>query len=199
MATFRPVFEPVGSVHLVLVEQIRQTLSQLITFAQVGVMGQESLQRLEVRLVDQLRQQAHQAPGQRGFIKQGLDRNFVAAKDHAIELPHEAAGQLHVDGGSDAAAAHVVFFRIFRQCQLQPLGNAIALHQRDFVLQGSQRVAPHPADHQAAQLVQAVAVNHHESSAERCCVRHSGVPGNAKSKDDFNICRSEHARDGRQR
>ncbi|MNV48421.1 hypothetical protein D3C71_1403250 [compost metagenome] len=177
MATFRPVFEPVGSVHLVLVEQIRQTLSQLIALAQIGVMGQETLQRLEVRLIDQLRQQAHQTPGQWGFIEQGLDRNFVAAKDHAIELPHEAAGQLHVDGGSDAAASHVVFFRIFRQCQLQPLGNAIALHQRDFVLQGSQRVASHPADHQAAQLVQAVAVNHHKTSTEGRRVRHKGFLG----------------------
>ncbi|MNF84574.1 hypothetical protein D3C84_669440 [compost metagenome] len=130
--------------------------------------------------IDQLRKQAHQTPGQWSFIKQGLDRNFVTTQDHAIELPHETAGQLHIDGGSDAAAAHVVVLSIFRQCQLQPLGNAIALHQRDFILQGSQRVAPHPADHQAAQLVQAIAVNHHKTSTEGRCVRHKGFLGKYK-------------------
>ncbi|MCY1419008.1 hypothetical protein D9M71_345830 [compost metagenome] len=199
MSTFCPVFKPVSPIDLVLVEQVRQTLSQLIAFAQIGVMGQEALQRLEVWLVDQLRQQAHQSPGQRSFIEQGLGRNFIAPKDHAIELPHETAGQLHVDSGGDSAATHVVFFGIFCQCQLQPLGNAVALHQRDFILQGSQRVAPHPADHQAAQLVQAIAVNHHESSTEGRGVRHKASLENANSRDDFSICRSELAREGRQR
>ena len=91
MPAFSPVFEPVGPVHLVLVEQIRQPLSQLIAFAQIGVMGQEALQGLEMRLIDQLRKQTHQAPGQGSLIEQGSDRNFVTTKDHAIQLPHEAA------------------------------------------------------------------------------------------------------------
>ncbi|MNO74249.1 hypothetical protein D3C76_652420 [compost metagenome] len=103
-----------------------------------------------MRLIDHLRQQAHQAPGQGGFIQQRLGRNVVAPQDHPIELPHETAGQLHVDGGGDPAAAHVVVFRIFGECQLKPLRDAVALHQGDFIFQGGQRVAPHPAHHQAA-------------------------------------------------
>ena len=49
-----PIFQPVGTVDLVLVEQVSQALGELVAFAQVGVLRQEALQRLEVRLVDQL-------------------------------------------------------------------------------------------------------------------------------------------------
>src|SRR5450830_1747223 len=97
MAASGPIFQPVGAVDLILVEQVSQSLSELVAFAQVAVVCEEALQRLEVRLIDQLGEQAHQAPSQRGFIEQGLGRDFVAPQDHAIELPHEAAGQLHVD------------------------------------------------------------------------------------------------------
>ena len=44
MATFCPVFQPVSPIDLVLVEQIRQTLGQLIAFGQIGVMGQEFME-----------------------------------------------------------------------------------------------------------------------------------------------------------
>ena len=56
MPTFGPVFKPVGPVHLILVEQIRQTFGQLIAFAQVGVVGKEALQRFEMRSIDDLRE-----------------------------------------------------------------------------------------------------------------------------------------------
>src|SRR5450830_719224 len=87
MAASGPIFQPVGAVDLILVEQVSQSLSELVAFAQVGVVREEALQRLEVRLIDQLGDQAHQAPSQRGFIEQGLGRDFVATQDHAIELP----------------------------------------------------------------------------------------------------------------
>ncbi len=129
MATGSPVFQPVGTVDLVLVEQVGKTFGQLVALAQVGVVGEEALQWLEVRLVDQFRQQAHQAPGQRALVEQGFGRDLVATQDHTIELPHKAAGQLHVDGGGDAAATLVVAFRVFGQGEFQPLGDAVALHQ----------------------------------------------------------------------
>ncbi|MNN60037.1 hypothetical protein D3C81_1751920 [compost metagenome] len=129
-------------------------------------MGQEALQRFEMWLIDQFGQQAHQAPGQRGLVQQGLGRNLGTPQDQAVQLPHEAAGQLHINGCGNATTAHVVFFRVFGQCQLQPLGNTVALHQGDFVFQGRQRITPHPTDHQATQFIQAVAVNHHKTSTE---------------------------------
>ncbi|MNP55352.1 hypothetical protein D3C76_1499920 [compost metagenome] len=43
VTTFRPVFKPIGAINLVLVEQIRQPLRQLIAFAQIGVMGKKAL------------------------------------------------------------------------------------------------------------------------------------------------------------
>ncbi|MNZ67392.1 hypothetical protein D3C78_856380 [compost metagenome] len=56
MTSCCPVFQPVRTVDLILVEQVRQALGQLIALAQIGVVGQEALQGLEVRLIDQLRQ-----------------------------------------------------------------------------------------------------------------------------------------------
>ena len=70
MATCGPVLQPVGAIHLILVEQVGKTLRQLIALAQIGVVSQEALQGFEVRLIDKGRQQAHQTPGQRGFIEQ---------------------------------------------------------------------------------------------------------------------------------
>ena len=87
--------------------------------------------------------QAHETPGQRGFIEQGFGRNFISAQYHAIELPHEAARQLHINRCSNAATAEVVVLWIFSQSQFEPLGDTVALHQSDFVFQGGQRIAPH--------------------------------------------------------
>ncbi|MNT89521.1 hypothetical protein D3C72_2302630 [compost metagenome] len=73
---------------------------------------------------------------------------------------------MHIDGGGDATAALIIGLGIFGQGQLQPLGDAVALHQGDFVFQRCQGVATHPAHYQAAQFIQAVAVDHHESRIE---------------------------------
>jgi len=145
-----PVLQPVGTIDLVLVEQVSQTFRELVAFTQVRVVRQKALQWLEVRLINELRKQAHQAPSEWGFIEQGRGGDFVTTQDHAIELPHEAAGELNIDRGSDSAAAHVAVFWVFRQGQFEPLGNAVALYQGNFVFQGSQWVAAHPAHHQAA-------------------------------------------------
>ncbi|MNJ76376.1 hypothetical protein D3C77_736440 [compost metagenome] len=77
----------------------------MVALAQVGVVIEEALQGLEVRFVDDFGQQAHQAPGQGGFVEQRNFRDLVAAQHAAVQLPHEATGQLHFDGCRDAAAA----------------------------------------------------------------------------------------------
>ena len=59
-----PVIEPIGTVDLVLVKQVSQTLGQLVAFAAVAVIGEKALQRRECRLRQQLRQQPHQSPEQ---------------------------------------------------------------------------------------------------------------------------------------
>ncbi|MNG14832.1 hypothetical protein D3C84_986190 [compost metagenome] len=92
MSTGGPVFEPVGTIDLVLVEQVGQALGKLVALAQVTVVSQEALQGLEMRLVDHLRQQTHQTPGQWCLIEQGNFRNFFATQHPTVELPHETAG-----------------------------------------------------------------------------------------------------------
>ncbi len=145
-----PVLEPVGAVDLVLVEQVSQSLGELVALAQVAVVIEEALQRLEMRALYQGWQQAHQAPGQWGLVEQGNFGNFVVAQHAAVQLPHEAARQLHIDCGSDAAATQVIFQRVFSQGQFEPLGDTIALDKGDFVFQRCQGVTAHPAHHQAA-------------------------------------------------
>ncbi|MNV61692.1 hypothetical protein D3C71_1542130 [compost metagenome] len=133
-----------------------------------------------MRALDQCRQQTHQTPGQWGFIEQGHLRNLVAPEYPAIQLPHETARQLHLDGSGDAATAQVAFLRILGQRQLQPLGNTIALDQGNFVFQRSQRIAAHPTHHQTAQVVQAVAVHDHEAGLEGGSSGHRAFSGGSR-------------------
>ncbi|CNL15872.1 Uncharacterised protein [Mycobacterium tuberculosis] len=49
-----PIFQPIGAIDLVLVEEVRQALGELVAFAQIGVVREEALQRLKVRLIDKL-------------------------------------------------------------------------------------------------------------------------------------------------
>ncbi|MNN82428.1 hypothetical protein D3C81_1993630 [compost metagenome] len=84
MLARRPVLEPIGAVDLVLVKQVGQPLGELVTLAQVAVVGKEAPQRFEMRSLDQGWQQAHQAPGQRGLVEQGNFRNFVAAQHASV-------------------------------------------------------------------------------------------------------------------
>ncbi|MNM96087.1 hypothetical protein D3C81_1085530 [compost metagenome] len=87
-----PILEPVGSVNLVLVEKVGQALGKLVTLAQVAIVGEKAAQGLEMRALDQRREQAHQAPGQRRLVEQGNLRDLIAAQYSTVKLPHEAAG-----------------------------------------------------------------------------------------------------------
>ncbi len=57
-----PGLEPVGAVHLVLVEQVGQALGELMVLAQVAVAFEEAAQRGELVTRHQFRQQAQQSP-----------------------------------------------------------------------------------------------------------------------------------------
>ena len=173
MTTRRPVFEPVGPIDLILVKQVREPFRQLIALAQIGVVSQEALQRFKMWLVNQRRKQAHQTPGERCLVQQRSRWNFITSQHHSVQLPHETAGELHIHCGCDSASTLIVVLRVLSQSQLQPLSDAVALHQRNLILQGRQRITPHPGNDKAAQLIQSVAMNHHESSTERWCNRHS--------------------------
>lgn len=166
MVAGSPVLEPVGAVDLVLVEQVSQALCQLVAFAQVAVVGEKAPQWLEVGAFDQLREQTHEAPSQGRLVQQRDLGDFIAAQHLSVQLPHEATRQLHIDGRGDTASPKVIFLWVFGQGQLEPLGNAVALYQRNLVFQWSQRVTAHPVHNQAAQVVQAVAVDNHEARME---------------------------------
>ncbi|MNR17837.1 hypothetical protein D3C85_1345240 [compost metagenome] len=92
MAAGGPVLEPVGPIHLILVEQVGKAFGQLVALAQVAVVGEKALQGLEVRFVDDFRQQAHQTPGQWRLVEQRHLGDFFAAQHLAVQLPHETAG-----------------------------------------------------------------------------------------------------------
>ncbi|MNP23038.1 hypothetical protein D3C76_1157320 [compost metagenome] len=53
VAALAPVLQPVGAINLVLVEQVGQALGQLVALAQVGVVGEEALQGLELLALQQ--------------------------------------------------------------------------------------------------------------------------------------------------
>lgn len=170
VAALGPVGQPVGAVHLVLVEQVGQALGQLVALAQVGVVGEEAAQRGERLALQKARQQAHQPPGQRRLVERRLQGNVGAAQERAIAAPEKARRQLDLDRRGDAAAV------LPGQRQLQPLGDAVALHQHHLVLQRRQRMQPHPLHHQLAQLLQAVAVHHHQTRRQPLVTLHALLP-----------------------
>ena len=163
MGRVGPLRQPVGPVHLVLVQQVGQSLGQLVAFAQVLVLRQKALQRGEGRFLQQPGQQAHQAPGQRLGVQRRGARHGVGAQHGPVGLPDEAHRQLHLQRGGDAMAA---LGRVLRQRQAQPLRHPVTLHQDALVLQRSQRVAAHPVAHQVAQRLGVVAVHHHEAGGQ---------------------------------
>ncbi len=166
VAALAPVVEPVAAIDLVLVEQVGQALGQLMTLAQVGIVGEETLQGAELGTLQQSGKQTHQAPGQRRLVQFGNLGNAFAAQHRAIGLPEELRRQLHLQRRGDAATAAAVLAGIFGQCQLQPLGDAVAVHQDPLAFQRRQRIAAHPGNGEVAQVVQAIAVDDHESGRE---------------------------------
>ena len=144
-----PVLQPIGAVHLVLVEQVRQPLAQLVQLALFIVLFQKALQACENRVREQVGQQAHQPPAQRGLVQRRGLRRGLRPQHPAIHLPQKARRQLHIQRRGNAAAAVV---RVFGQRQFQPLSDAVALHQQHFVFQRAQRVGTHPLHRKGSQF-----------------------------------------------
>ena len=158
-----PGRQPVGAIHLILIEQVGQPLGQLVALAQVVIVGQKVRQRLEGGLIQQLRQQTHQPPAQPQFVQRrrlghGIFA-FAVGQHGAIGLPQKTRWQGDIQRRRDAGTAG----RIGGQGQLQPLADAVALHQNHLVFQRRQRLAPHPGHRQIAQRFQLVAVHHQKA------------------------------------
>ena len=155
-----PVFQPIGAVDLVLVEHVGNTLGQLVALALVAVVQQKALQSGKSRLLQQRRQQAHQPPGERLLVERRNLGHALLAQHGAVSLPKKLRRQLHLDGSRHPAAP---LRHRLRQRQLEPLRNAVALHQNGLRLQRPQRVALHPGHHQISQGFRMVAVDHHQA------------------------------------
>ena len=161
-----PGGQPIGTIDLVLVEQVGQPLGELEALAPVVVVGEKAGQRRVHRLGDQRRQHPHQAPHQ-PWLVEGRDLRHRARSEHrAIDLPQEARRQREVEAGGDAAAGVVGGIGRARQPQLEPLGDAVALHQDGLGLERRQRVTTNPGNHQLAQGLGMVAVHQHQAAGE---------------------------------
>jgi hypothetical protein len=153
-----PVGQPIGAVDLVLVVQVGQALGQLQAALGVAIL-QEVAQRFEFFLLQQLGQQAHQAPGERILVEGRAARHPLRTQHAAVGLPQEARRQRHAGGG---AHAHVL-----GQRDLQPFGDAVRLHQHDLLFERPQRVVAQPVEDGGAQQFHLVAVQDEEAGGDR--------------------------------
>ncbi len=172
-----PGRQPVGPEHLVLVEQVGHFLGQL-KVAQVGIAAvQESGQwRKRLILPHQLRQQSVQPPDQAALVEGGLLRYFAVGQHRPIGLPDEPGRKQEIHAGGNAQAAfHAILGALLRQRQLQPLGNAVTLHQKGLALQRRHGVLPADIDHGAAQVFQMVGMDGVKAGFNGCGVGH-GFP-----------------------
>ena len=156
----RPGGQPVGPIDLVLIEQIRQPSGKLKAFAQIGVIGQEALQRMEHRLGHHHRQQPHQPPHQTRFIEGRSLGHGIASQHRAVHLPQEARRQQEIQPRRNAAAAIGL---VRSQRELEPLGNTVALHQHRLGFERRERIVLHPPDQQIAQRFGLVTVDRHQA------------------------------------
>ncbi len=152
-----PVGQPVGAVDLVLVEQVGQALGQLQPAFAIAI-GKEVAQRRKHRVGQQGRQQAHQTPGQRGFIEWRHARDALAPQHAPVAFPQQARRQRDARGGADS--------HLLGQGDLQPLGHAVRLHQEDIRFQRRQRMLAQPLEDGGAQLFQLVAMQDEEAGRD---------------------------------
>ena len=144
-----PGGKPIGAVDLVLVVKIGQAFRQLLAAARIAVSRQEAAQRGKPGLLPrggregvQIAEQPVEAPTQGGLVIGGGIGEV--AEQGAVGLPQKAPGQHQVHRRGDAAAAtrrsgwrcpRQIVIRQRGQRELQPLTDAVALHQDDLVFQ----------------------------------------------------------------
>src|SRR5690606_7884012 len=132
---------------------------------------QEAGERLEVGLRHQARQQLHQDPGERLLVQGRGRRHGLPAEDLAVGAPEKAPGQLDASRRGDAAVSG--------QRHLQPLGDAVALHQEGLLLERAQRVGADPFEDRLGELLGTVAVEDQE--AWTVLARHAPVENEVTS------------------
>jgi hypothetical protein len=164
-----PGGQPVGTIDLILVEEIGQALGKLEALAQIGVLEQKAPQRRVFRLRQQLGQETHQAPDQSGLVE-GRDLGDGVGTEHsAIDAPEETRWQRDLERCRDSQtrASGILGLPpaagIGGERQLQPLRDAVALGQDDLVLERPKRITLHPLHQQIPQALRTVAVNEHEA------------------------------------
>ncbi|KFB74411.1 MAG: hypothetical protein AW09_000285 [Candidatus Accumulibacter phosphatis] len=159
-----PGCQPVGAIHLILIEEVGEALGKLEALAPIAVPVEETEQRRVLRIVHHFRQQAHQTPEQPRFVERRTLRHRRSSEQCAIHPPQKARRQRNFECRSDPAAPCCLTLpRIGSERQLEPLRNAIALHQDDLVLERRQRIAFHPFDDQLAQHLRLIAMHEHQA------------------------------------
>ena len=177
VATLFPVRKPVGPEHLILVKKVGDLLRQLIT-AHLGFRAfHKAAQRRKHRLVQQGRQHPVESPDQPGLVERRLLRHFPGGQHSPVGLPDKPGGkqEIHTGRYPEATPCAVSGLRIFRQSQLQPLGNTVTLNQENFPLQRWQGRLPADPDHRVAQVLQVVGVQGMKARLDMICVGHEGT------------------------
>jgi hypothetical protein len=149
----RPGRQPVGAIHLILIEEVGKAFGKLEALAPIAVAVRKPRSGAYSGIVHHFRQQAHQAPEQPRLVERRTLRHRLPSEQRAIDLPQKARRQRNFERRRDAAAPGFLPLPcgIGGERQLEPLRDAIALHQDDLVLERRQRIALHPGDDQVAQ------------------------------------------------
>ena len=152
-----PGGQPVAAVDLVLVIQVGQPLRELQAPAEV-IAAQETRQRLVLGARQQAGQDLHQTPGERLFVQRRLARHRCATQNLTVGPPHESARQFDAGRSADPG--------LRGQGHLQPLRHAVALDQKNLLLQRLQRLAPDPLEHRLGQQFRTVAVQDQQAGLD---------------------------------
>ena len=180
-----PACQPVATVDLVLIEEVREALGQLQATHGAGLLQETPQRRVHAtgaagsrRLPgrQQARQRRHEAPSERVFVQRRTRWHGGPAEHGTVGPPQETGRQFHAYCRADTLAGG--------QLHLQPLAHALALHQETFFFEGRQGVVPQPAGNGREQLFEAVAVEDNETrvnhTAKDGTVQAQGVsPGGA--------------------
>ena len=149
VTALRPLAQPVGPVHLVLVKQVGQSGTQL-KHPQRVALTQKALHGFEPWLNNQLWQQPHEPPRERRFVHGRMWRHLIAPQHLAVGAPQKTGGQFHPHRRTHTTVAG--------QLHLQPFGHAVALHQHHLFFQWAQGVLGQPVGQGLQQPLGSVAV-----------------------------------------
>jgi len=96
-----------------------------------------------------------------------LRRNGLAAEHLPIGAPQKARRQFNAGGRANAG--------VLRERDLQPFGNAVALHEENRFFQRIERMAARPVDDELAQVFKMVTVQNKQAGLDGSAHGFSGV------------------------